>query len=152
MAEPVSLQVVVATAPLSNAFSSLGFELDPRHGYALRLWNEIRSRSRLVCVTTTARDFPPWILPPFRPLLISTLSRYPPFNVRFKRLRFSLAFAFFSPLSSNEGERERERFDKFVKRITTSLLERFCQGRIEFILFVASKKENISKILFLTND
>lgn len=79
MAEPVSLQVVVATASLLNAFSSLGFELDSRHGYALRLWNEIRSRSRLR-VTTTARDFPRMdIAPPLPPS--------PAFNIDFIALR-----------------------------------------------------------------
>lgn len=79
MAEPVSLQVVVATASLLNAFSSPGFELDPRHGYALRLWNEIRSRSRLR-VTTTARDFPRMdIAPPLPPS--------PAFNIDFIALR-----------------------------------------------------------------
>lgn len=109
MAEPVSLQVVVATASLLNAFSSLGFELDPRHGYALRLWNEIRSRSRLR-VTTTARDFPRMDialpLPPSPAFNIDFIA----FNVRSKRLRFLLRFSLFF-------KGGRERFDKFVKRI-----------------------------------
>lgn len=74
MAEPVSLQVVVATASLLNAFSSLGFELDPRHGYALRLWNEIRSRSRL---ETVRNNDGPWL----STMDIAPLS--PAFNIDF---------------------------------------------------------------------